>query len=193
LALSGNFLENVWKMPELLKGVTELLQGKYEYEGRPITARPVPPVAPEVWLLGTNKKSAAYAAEFGTGYAFGQFMSDVPGEETLQAYRNAFTPSPLNDAPRAMVAVSVVCAETDEEAVRLAASLTAVFQQSGAAGERSPLADRKLLVGSPESIRGKLEELSVVYGADEFMILTMIPDYRKRLRSYELLAQGMLT
>lgn len=39
LALSGNFLENVWKMPELLKGVTELLQGNYSYEGRSITAQ----------------------------------------------------------------------------------------------------------------------------------------------------------
>jgi luciferase family oxidoreductase group 1 len=189
LALSGNFLENVWKMPELLKGVTELLQGGYEYEGRPINARPIPATPPELWLLGTNKKSAAYAAEFGTGYVFGQFMSDVAGEEVLKAYREAFNASPLTAVPRAIVAVGVVCAETEEEAEGLAASIAVWFQRGAPAVEKAPLAERKLLVGTPESIRSKLEQLSLLYGVDEFIIVTMIPDYRKRLRSYELLAR----
>jgi len=190
LALSGNFLENVWKMPELLKGVTELLQGNYSYEGRSITARPVPPVSPELWLLGTNKKSAAYAAEFGAGYVFGQFMSDVAGEEVLQAYRETFTPSSLSLEPQAMVAVGVICAETEEEAERLASSGTTLFQQEGSAEAKSEPVERKLLVGTPESVKGKLERLSLLYGVNEFIIVTMIPDYEKRLHSFELLAQA---
>ncbi|OMD03738.1 LLM class flavin-dependent oxidoreductase [Paenibacillus sp. FSL R5-0636] len=190
LALSGNFLENVWKMPELLKGVTELLQGNYSYEGRSITARPVPPVSPELWLLGTNKKSAVYAAEFGAGYVFGQFMSDVAGEEVLQAYRETFTPSSLSPEPRAMVAVGVICAETEEEAERLASSGTALFQQEGSAEAKSEPLERKLLVGTPESVKGKLERLSLLYGVNEFIIVTMVPDYEKRLHSFELLAQA---
>ncbi|OMC74522.1 luciferase [Paenibacillus odorifer] len=190
LALSGNFLENVWKMPELLKGVTELLQGNYSYEGRSITARPVPPVSPELWLLGTNKKSAAYAAEFGAGYVFGQFMSDVAGEEVLQAYRETFTSSSLSPEPQAMVAVGVICAETEEEAERLASSGTTLFQQEGSAEAKSEPLERKLLVGTPESVKGKLERLSLLYGVNEFIIVTMIPDYEKRLHSFELLAQA---
>ncbi|MDF9841268.1 MULTISPECIES: LLM class flavin-dependent oxidoreductase [unclassified Paenibacillus] len=192
LALSDNFLENVWKMPELLRGVSDFLQGSYEYEGRRITARPTPPVSPELWLLGTNKKSAAYAAEFGTGYVFGQFMSEVTGEEVLRAYREAFTPSALSPVPRAIVAVGVVCAETEEEAERLASSGTALFQQEASAGERAPLSERKLLIGTPESLKKKLEQLSHLYGVDEFIVVTMIPDYRKRLRSFELLARTCL-
>ncbi|OMD37883.1 LLM class flavin-dependent oxidoreductase [Paenibacillus odorifer] len=190
LALSGNFLENVWKMPELLKGVTELLQGNYSYEGRSITARPVPPISPELWLLGTNKKSAAYAAEFGAGYVFGQFMSDVAGEEVLQAYRETFTSSSLSPEPQAMVAVGVICAETEEEAERLASSGTTLFQQEGSAEAKSEPLERKLLVGTPESVKGKLERLSLLYGVNEFIIVTMIPDYEKRLHSFELLAQA---
>lgn len=190
LALSGNFLENVWKIPELLKGVSELLQGSYEYEGRPITARPIPAVPPELWLLGTNKKSASYAAEFGTGYVFGQFMSDVAGEEVLREYREGFKPSPLSAEPRAIVAVGVVCAETEEEAKQLTSSGTTLFQQEGSTGEKTPLSDRKLLVGTPESLKRKLEQLSLLYGVTEFIIVTMIPDYRKRLRSFELLARA---
>lgn len=192
LALSGNFLENVWKMPELLKGVTELLQGNYLYEGRPITARPTPPESPELWMLGTNKKSAAYAAEFGAGYVFGQFMSDVAGEEILQAYREAFTPSSVNAIPRAIVAVGVICAETEEEAERLASSGMTLFQQEGSAEEKSKLLERKLLIGTPQSIKEKLEQFSHLYGVDEFIIVTMIPDYEKRLHSFELLARACL-
>ncbi|UQZ36782.1 LLM class flavin-dependent oxidoreductase [Paenibacillus sp. PK3_47] len=187
LALSGNFLENVWKMPELLKGVSELLQGNYEYEGRQITARPVPPIPPELWLLGTNQKSAAYAAELGAGYVFGQFMSDVAGEEVLRAYREAFVPSKLSAVPRAIVAVGVVCAETEQEAARLAAAM-ASFQQEASGEERSAVHERKLLIGTPAGVRSKLEQLSRLYNVDEFIIVTMIPDYSARLRSFELLA-----
>jgi len=189
LALSGNFIENVGKMPELLDDLMRLLQGKYEYDGRPVAARPIPPEPPRPWLLGTNKKSAAYAARFGTGYAFGQFMSDSSGEKALLAYRDGFVPSPLCPEPCALVAVGVVCADTDEEAERLASS--ELFRRGAFAeqGEETPLIARRLLAGSPGSLRGQLESLALSYGIDEFIVVTMIADYRARLRSYELLGQ----
>ncbi|MFB9278490.1 LLM class flavin-dependent oxidoreductase [Cohnella cellulosilytica] len=179
LALSGNFLENVGKMPELLEDLMRLLQGTYEYDGRPVAARPIPPEPPHPWLLGTNKKSAAYAARFGTGYVFGQFMSDSSGEEALRTYRDGFAPSPLCPEPRAFVAVGVVCADTDEEAERLASS------------EESPANARRLFAGSPGSLRVRLRSLADSYGVDEFIVVTMLADYRARLRSYELLGQTL--
>jgi luciferase family oxidoreductase group 1 len=191
LALSGNFLENVWKMPELLKGVTELLQGNYTFEGEQITARPTPPVPPEPWLLGTNTKSAAYAAEWGTGFVFGQFMSDVAGEEVLRAYREAFVPSALFSEPSTIVAVGVVCAETEQEARLLHSAGSALFRKPDSAEEPSPMADRKLLIGTPAHIKARLEQLARLYGVHEFIVVTMIPDYRKRLRSFELLAHAV--
>ncbi|MDB4865806.1 MAG: luciferase [Cohnella sp.] len=191
LALSGNFLDNVWKMPELLKGVTELLQGNYTYEGERITARPTPPVPPEPWLLGTNTKSAAYAAEWGTGFVFGQFMSDVAGEEVLGAYREAFVPSALFNEPSTIVAVGVVCAETGEEARFLHSAGSALFRKPDSAEEPSAMADRKWLIGTAAHIKARLEQLARLYGVDEFIVVTMIPDYRKRLRSFELLAHAV--
>lgn len=67
-----------------------------------------------------------------------------------------------------------------------------LFQQEGSAEERSKLLDRKLLIGTPQSIKEKLEHLSRLYGIDEFIIVTMIPDYEKRLHSFELLARACL-
>ncbi|MEC0247920.1 MsnO8 family LLM class oxidoreductase, partial [Paenibacillus chitinolyticus] len=116
LALSGNFLENVRKMPDKIRDLTALIEGEFTVEGERVTARPVPPDSPELWLLGTNAKSAAYAAEYGTGYVFGRFMSDNDGAAVLGEYRSAFRPSRLLAEPKAIVAVGAVCAETEERA-----------------------------------------------------------------------------
>ncbi|WP_274653729.1 MsnO8 family LLM class oxidoreductase [Paenibacillus humicola] len=204
MAMSGNFLEHVREMPELLRSLTELVGGRYEYEGVPVTARPVPAEPPELWLLGTNARSAGYAAQFGTGYVFGQFMSDAGAEEALAAYRGGFVPSRLCPSPRVMIAVGAVCAETEAEARQLAASAGALFRPEGAgdsAADSTPLPGdspaggpaegRRLLAGRPEDVAAQLRELSRRYGTDEFIVVTMTGDYRKRLRSYKLLAEAL--
>jgi len=189
MALSGNFLERVRRLPDTLRDLAALFAGTYSYEGQPVRARPTPPSPPEPWMLGTNVKSAAYAAQLGLGYAFGQFMSDTPGEEALRAYREAFRPSAFLQEPRAIAAVGVVCAPTDEEARALAAR-TAGFLNEGT--ESGGADERKCIVGSPETVRRRLAELQALYGADEWLVVTMIPDYDLRIRSYELLAEAAL-
>jgi luciferase family oxidoreductase group 1 len=188
-ALSGNFIENISKLPQSLRSLTELLQGKYKFEGEPVTARPTPPVPPELWMLGTNRKSAGYAAEFGTGYVFGQFMSDVGAEEILPAYRDAFRPSELCPEPRIIIAVGAVCADTAEEANRLALTGAALFRKDFDPGGSPALDDRKVYIGSPAEVKERLERLSLQLGVDEFMIVTTIQDYEKRIRSYQLLSE----
>jgi luciferase family oxidoreductase group 1 len=192
MALSGNFLENVRHVPDSLQALTDLFAGRYEYEGQRVTARPIPPIPPELWMLGTNRKSAAYAAEYGTGYVFGQFMSEQDGMEMLGAYREAFRPSPHLSQPRAIVAVGVVCAETEAEARALASEGSALFGEGGQSeSDRQTTArSRRLFIGDPGQVKAQLEELQSLYGVDEFLIVTLVPDYAKRLRSYELLAQA---
>jgi luciferase family oxidoreductase group 1 len=195
MALSGNFLENVRQVPDKLKDLARLLQDAYTYEGEPVGARPHPSVQPEVWLLGTNTKSAAYAAEFGMGYVFGQFMSEADGADVLRSYREAFVPSPLCPEPKAIVAVGAVCADTEEEARRLALAGNALFRPEMPAGEKERTepgetdSERKWLAGTPDSIHARLRERAEQYGVDEFLLVTMIPDYRERRRSYERLAR----
>lgn len=47
-----------------------------------------------------------------------------------------------------------------------------------------------MAVGSPQTVRRRLERLAERYDADEAMVVTIAPDYASRLRSYELLAQA---
>ncbi|NHN31340.1 LLM class flavin-dependent oxidoreductase [Paenibacillus agricola] len=216
IALSGNFLESLRHLPDALKALMELLAGEYRQDGEPVVARPVPPQPLAVWMLGTNQKSASYAAEFGTGYVFGQFMSDNDGAEMLSAYRQQFRPSRLMPEPQAIVAVSIVCAESEAEAKRLASQTAGWFQpeadkpggttaNAALAGVGSPDAaskaqaelepptpSRRMLVGTPDQIRRKLEQLRELYGVDEFLLVSPVPDYEKRLRGYEWVAGACL-
>ncbi len=186
MALSGNFLENVRQLPEALRSLSALLADEFRIEDVPVRAMPVPPADPEVWLLGTNRKSASYAAEFGTGYVFGHFMSDRDGAEVLATYIREFQPTSLGAVPRTIVAVSVLCADTEEEAHRLADEAKRGLQPEGGGADRA-----KPFVGTPGQVKAALELLQRDCGCDELMIVTPGPDYESRLRSYELLAEAV--
>jgi len=47
------------------------------------------------------------------------------------------------------------------------------------------------IVGGPETVRRRLDELIGVTGANELMITTMTHGHEHRLRSYELVAEAM--
>jgi luciferase family oxidoreductase group 1 len=193
MALSSNFLEHVWHLPDVLRDLLKLLTNSYQIDNYPVIARPVPPQPPDVWLLGTNDKSAAYAAELGTGYVFGQFMSDRNAIEVITTYREQFIPSSLTIKPRIIIAVGVICAETEDEA-RIWASEVSVWLMPGGTlviDEVTQSAKERIWIGTPEQIKARLEAFQISTGVDEFLIVTMVADYDKRLRSYELLAEVM--
>nr|WP_240908709.1 LLM class flavin-dependent oxidoreductase [Paenibacillus timonensis] len=181
MALSGNFLERVARYPQLAKDLSDLLADRYRYDDHPVTARPIPHLPLDLWMLGTNVKSACYAAELGTGYVFGQFMSESDGGEILRTYRETFRPSLHQAQPTTILAVSVICAETKEQAETLAAKAAEGFLARGG----SPFQG---LVGTGHQVREKLQNMQRECLNDEFLIVSPIPDYEERLRSYRLLA-----
>jgi alkanesulfonate monooxygenase SsuD/methylene tetrahydromethanopterin reductase-like flavin-dependent oxidoreductase (luciferase family) len=126
----------------------------------------------------------------------------------MAAYRRGFQPSDAAPAPRPAVAVGVVCADTDQEAERLARSAD-VWRLRPEGRERGPLlspedaADLPLtaleeakvaqsraamVVGGPARARAELSALAGAYGVDELVVVTVCHDPGARLRSYELLA-----
>ena len=163
---------------------------------------------PEVWLLGSSPQSAIWAAQLGLPYSFAEFINPG-GEEAARLYRERFEPSGRLAAPHVSAGVWVICAETDEEAQRLAASgrmtfsllrrgrLIAVpppetalryFSQRG--DDDGGASVRRGVVGSPETVRAGLEEVAARYGADELVLVTITYDHGARRRSYELVAEA---
>ncbi|MGG4502266.1 MsnO8 family LLM class oxidoreductase [Paenibacillus polymyxa] len=181
MALSGNFLQHVTELPQKMEALLALLEGTYEYEQLPVFARPMPEQPPALWMLGTNRKSAEYAAQYSTGYVFGQFMSEQQTEEMLSIYRSSFQPSTRMDKPRTMVAVGAVCASTDELAQQWAAQISL----------GDPAIRASWLVGTPSVIAERLRSLQIKYNNDEFLLVTPIPDYEQRLHSYRLIAEAV--
>jgi len=164
---------------------------------------------PDVWLLGSSPQSGIWAAELGLPYAFADFINPG-GVEIARRYRRDFIPSKSQPEPRVIAAIWALCAETDEEAQRLAASSRMAFTlflqgrlipvppvdtALGFIKEHAPEVEtlghrRRWLVGSPATVRPGIEALAQEYGADEVMIVTITHDHAARRYSYELLAEA---
>ena len=171
-------------------------------------ALPGLPEAPEVWLLGSSLQSAIWAADLGLPYTFADFINPAGAEKTA-LYRERFTPSEDLREPQVAVAVTVVCAASDEEAETLAASvrMAITLLRRGQlipvppveralrflGGQGAPTLapeERRAVVGSPATIRRELGQIAEEYGAGEVMLVTITYDHGARRRSYELVAEA---
>src|SRR5437763_1331304 len=105
---------------------------------RAIRAVPGLGYPPEVWLLGSSDYSAQVAGLLGLPFSFAHHFSPSNTLPALAAYRRAFRPSAGGDLdrPYAMVAVAVICADTDERADWLAgpARLSFLRRRTGRRG-----------------------------------------------------------
>lgn len=162
---------------------------------------------PPVWLLGSSGASARLAGSLGLGYGFASHFSPTPPGPALDAYRAAFQPSKEFPKPHVILGVSVICADTDEEAEFLGSSMALSWVRLRR-GEFAPLAPpeeavnypftdfertivadyRKLqVIGSRETVMKELRRMTERYSPDELMVSTMVHDPVARRRSYELL------
>lgn len=175
---------------------------------RTVRALPDDVPLPPVTLLGSSDFSARLAAKKGMAFGFAHHFSPDWVFAACQAYRAGFQPSPQLARPRLILTVAAVCAETDAAADRLASSLD-LFWLRRARGRFEPIPSveealahpysedereflagyrQNLFIGSPATVRTRLEKLAERTGADEVMVTTNVHDHADRRRSYELLA-----
>src|SRR5919112_227900 len=168
-------------------------------EGHPlrsVIAMPSDVGLPPIWLLGSSGYSARAAGEMGLGYAFASHFSPTDPAPAMHAYRESFEPSEDFERPSAILAVSVICAETNEHAEELASSMQLPSPKEAIDYSYDP-AERRLadvyrsmqVIGDPPTVRARIEELAQHTVADEVMVTTNVYDHDERLRSYELLAE----
>ena len=171
-------------------------------------AIPTGVAAPQVWMLGSSDQGAMIAASRGLGFAFAHHMNPEDAPHEMKRYAEHFRPG-LYDAPRGIVSVAAVCAETEAEAARLAKSQELAllrFAQglrdlpfpSVETAEAYPYSEEELsvralyetnrVVGSAGSVVEKLREIAEACQVEEVMIMTHVHDHAARKRSYELIA-----
>ena len=177
---------------------------------RNVRAMPADVTLPPIFLLGSSGYSAQLAAAIGAGFSFAHHFADHDAVAAMTNYRDRFKPSPARTRPHAILAIAVVCADSDQEAERLASTVDLNFVRRSK-GEYLPLAspdeassypyapaDReriranraRVFVGSARTVQDRLMPLVAATQADEVMVTTMIYDHAARRRSYELLARA---
>jgi luciferase family oxidoreductase group 1 len=182
-------------------------------EGHPfraVRAMPQDVALPPIWLLGSSGYSAQLAAMVGAGFAFAHHFADHDALDAMLSYRGEFKPSAARATPYAILACAVVCADSDAEAERLAATIDLNFVRRRR-GEYLPLespeealaypyspAERgliarnraRLFVGAKATVLERLAPMIAATKADEVMVTTMLYDHAARTHSYELLAEA---
>ena len=164
-----------------------------------------------LWILGSSTFGAAMAGEFGLPYAFASHFAPDYLYTALETYRSRFKPSEQQATPYCMMGINIIVAPSDEEAEFLASTqrMSVTNLLRGDRGlSKPPIADintywsidervqaQRMLamsvVGSPDTVREKLEGILTQTRVNELMIVSDIYDHSLRLQSYEYIAQIM--
>lgn len=183
------------------------LQARFAgYPPMPIPAVPAIGAEVEMWILGSSLYGAQLAAHLGLPYAFASHFAPGLLDQALATYRENFRPSEVLAAPHVMVAMSVISADSDEEARFLASSMEQSFAalRSGTPGRlRPPVAGfRESLppdalvsmdamrsvsaIGGPETVRAAMAAFIARTQADELILAGSIFDPAAQRRSLEI-------
>ncbi|MED4572738.1 LLM class flavin-dependent oxidoreductase [Brevibacillus agri] len=194
--------------PELLEELLEYLRPRTSDNAGALRAIPGEGLNIPIWLLGSSDFSARLAGLLGLPFAFAGHFSPNYTLPALQTYRHCFRPSDVLSEPYAMVGVNVMAADTDELAERLATSHYQAFLNL-IRGDLKPIQPpvdnmdelwsefekmsvqaqlRSSIIGSPDTVKQKLQELLEATQADELMITTQMYRHEDRVRSFEIVA-----
>lgn len=187
----------------------EELQRYFSDEPGQVEAIPGTGTKVPIWLLGSSLFSAQLAAIKGLPYAFAAHFAPGDLDQALRVYRRLFQPSEVLDKPRAMVAMNLFAADSDEEAELLFTSVQQLFisLRFGRPGQLPPpvrdlhrrvnplhleaagFALSCSAVGSPQTVRRRIEQILERTEADELIFASHIFDHKARLRSFEIGAE----
>jgi alkanesulfonate monooxygenase SsuD/methylene tetrahydromethanopterin reductase-like flavin-dependent oxidoreductase (luciferase family) len=158
-----------------------------------------------VWILASSVDGASYAAHLGLPLSWAYFITTMDGGPVLDAYRRQYQPSVRAPEPAVNIGVSVICADDDVQAARVASSVR-LWRARGLRGpipsideadaavvderfDRLP-GRQPMVVGGPQHCLEQLEAIAGHHGTDEVLVVTICHRHEDRVRSYELLAEA---
>ncbi len=177
--------------------------------GQRVQAVPGTGLRVPLYLLGSSDFSARLAAELGLPFAFASHFAPDYLHVALDIYRREFKPSSEHAKPYVIVGTGIYASDSDAEARRLftSAQLQVLSLIRGHPSTLPPPVDnmnghwtsderaaiehrsRYAAVGSPETVRGRLQEFLNETAADEIIATAQIYDHAARLHSFEIAAK----
>jgi len=178
-------------------------------KGQAIQAVPGSNLNVPLWMLGSSLFGAQLAAKFGLPYAFASHFAPAALDQALEQYRQLFKPSSQLIKPYAMPCISVIVADSNEEAEYLFTSMQQRFlgMIRNRRGKLLPPIDdiedcwnpmekaqvESMLscafIGDSATVKEKLQRFINRTQADELIVNAGIFNQSARLHSYELLAE----
>ncbi|MEH7376638.1 LLM class flavin-dependent oxidoreductase [Neobacillus drentensis] len=205
----GNPKELWEKLVDLKKFISDTLEPYDPFYG--LKAEPVPPTPPELFLLGASASSAKLAGELGYSFVFAQFINSE--ERILNEAFDEFSHLQKRKKLQPLsfiLALSVIVADTEEEAKELVANSKIVkvhlksgktvtvgsveqaelFAKQANESYQLEIQEANILYGSKETVREKLLHLQNIYDLEEVIVVTPVQNFEKRLKSYVLLSEA---
>ena len=176
----------------------------------PLLAVPKALTIPEQWILSSSGGSSAIAAKFGMGLAVARFINGFASPEIVTNYRKNFKPSEQFSKPKVLLAISVLCADTEEQALQMRKYVDYVLIQfekgkfdgfgdfdsinkytfSPSELERIKNNSGRIISGTKAQVKEQLLKLANDFDVDEIMVSVMANNSEARRHSFELLAEA---
>ena len=173
-----------------------------------LLAVPQAETIPMQWILSSSGGSSAIAAQYGMGLAIAKFINGHAQPDMVQDYRKKFVPSEQFPQPQELLAITVLCAETEEKAnqmrklmdYRLLQFERGNFDKPGGYETikdyqfstdemaRIKYNSGRVISGTPPDVKNQLLHLAKEFDIDEIMIATMTDNQSDRFLSFELIA-----
>lgn len=206
-ALRRNLETEIDNFPEDVLELRYFLQPKQP--NQKVVAIPGEGTQIPIWLLGSSLFSAGLAASFSMPFAFASHFAPDLLMQAIELYKSRFQPSSELAKPHVMAGIVVIVADTDEEAQYHFSSMqhqtaaihrgrpiplpppnqdiTSICSNIDIASVQHSLAEA--IVGSPETVKIKLERFIKKTQVNELMITSRIYDREARLHSFTKIAE----
>jgi len=166
---------------------------------------------PKQWILCSSiGGSSSVAAKLGLGLVVARFINANATAEIVYHYKKQFQPSDVFQKPQAMLAISVLCADTEEKATALRKLSDynllkferGIFEPMSSVEEISTYTFSpeelfriqqnrgRILSGTPAQVKSQLSNLAEEFDVDEIIVTTMTYSHEDRMHSFELLANA---
>jgi luciferase family oxidoreductase group 1 len=208
-AIRSDFYEAAMQFPAEVQKIQDYFSLENKHES--VRANVAEGVDVPLYILGSSTTSAYLSAEKGLPYAFASHFASAQLMEALNIYKTQFQPSSFLDKPYTIAGISVIIADTDEEAEFLSTSyygrVIGILT-----GDRNPLEPpfeitdefqniikhpsvqqmtKYAFIGSKETVKKKVKAFIEQTGVDELIVATHVFDVKDRIKSVSAFAEVM--
>lgn len=206
-AIRKDFFEQSQRFPQNVAALQDFFSN--DNANAQVRAFPAEGTDVPIWILGSSMDSAALAAANGLPYAFAGHFAPKQMVQAFQFYRDNFQASKYLDKPKTMACANAILADTDEEAQKLATSLTQMFLNlirnnrkplqppvdslDGIMTEEEHFHVNQMtscsFIGSKKKVEIELKQFVDYTQIDELMITSPIFNHDDKLKSIQLMKE----